>query len=51
MRAKDVGTAALISPDIKVYELTTGGVRELRDDWCFNGERECAGSNPQTLTG
>ena len=38
MRAKDVETAALISPDIKVYELTTGGVRELRDDWCSTGK-------------
>ena len=37
-RAKDVRTAALISPDIKVYELTTGGVRELRDDWCSKGK-------------
>jgi len=34
MRSKDVKTAALISPDIKGYEFTAGGVRELRDEWC-----------------
>jgi hypothetical protein len=37
IRLKDVKTAALISPDIKVYEFTAGGVRELRDDWCLKG--------------
>jgi len=37
MRSKDVKTAALLSPDIKVYEFTAGGVRELKDDWCSQG--------------
>jgi hypothetical protein len=38
MRSKDVASAALISPDIKVYEFTAGGVREIRDDWCSMGK-------------
>ena len=38
MRSKDVTSAALISPDIKVYEFTAGGVREMRDDWCSKGK-------------
>jgi hypothetical protein len=38
MRSKEVTSAALISPDIKVYEFTAGGVRELRDDWCSKGK-------------
>src|SRR3990172_9078406 len=36
-RSKDVKTAGLLSPDIKVYQLTAGGMRELKDDWCAKG--------------
>jgi hypothetical protein len=38
MRAKDIKTAGFLSPDIKVYEFTAGGMRELRDDWCAKGK-------------
>ena len=38
MRAKDIKTAGLLSPDIKIYELTAGGVRELKDEWCAKGK-------------
>ncbi len=30
---KNVKTAGLVQPDIKVYELSAGDVEELRDDW------------------
>jgi len=44
MRSKDINTPGLISPDVKIYELTAGGVRELRDDWCIKGEKNVMGA-------
>jgi hypothetical protein len=38
MRAKNVKHPGLVRPDIDICELTAGGVRELRDDWCEIGE-------------
>lgn len=38
MRVKNIKTQGLIPPDIKIYELTAGGVQELRDDWCDSGK-------------
>jgi hypothetical protein len=38
MRAKDINTTGFLSPDIKIYEFTAGGMRELRDDWCATGK-------------
>lgn len=38
IRAKDIQTAGLLSPDIKIYEFTAGGMRELRDEWCTQGK-------------
>ena len=37
-RSKLITTAGILSPDIKIYEVTAGGVRELRDDWCKTGQ-------------
>jgi hypothetical protein len=37
-RTKDIKTTGLLSPDIKIYEFTAGGVRELKDDWCVKGK-------------
>jgi len=37
MRTKDTKISGLLTPDIKIYEFTAGGVRELRDDWCTKG--------------
>jgi hypothetical protein len=37
-RTRDIKTAGLLSPDIKIYEFTAGGMRELRDDWCSQGK-------------
>lgn len=36
-RSKAVRVLALLPPDIKIYELTAGGVSELRDDWSAAG--------------
>jgi hypothetical protein len=38
MRSKNIKTFGLITPDIKIYKLTTGGVRELVDDWSDKGK-------------
>ena len=38
IRTKDIKTTGLLSPDIKIYEFTAGGMRELRDDWCAKGK-------------
>ncbi len=37
-RAKDIKTIGLLSPDIKIYQFTAGGIRELKDDWCVKGK-------------
>lgn len=37
VRTKDINNPGLTSPDVKIYELTAGGIRELRDDWCRKG--------------
>ena len=36
-RAKVVRVVGLLPPDIKIYELTAGGVTELRDEWSAAG--------------
>jgi len=41
-RSRQIHKAGVLSPDIKIYELTTGGVREMRDDWCKTGKENVA---------
>lgn len=41
-RFKEVEQAGLVPPDVKIYELTAGGVQELRDDWIEEGEKNIA---------
>lgn len=36
-RAKTMRVVGLLPPDIKIYELTAGGVTELRDEWSATG--------------
>jgi hypothetical protein len=36
-RARAFRTTAILPPDIKVYSVSAGGVRELRDDWSAAG--------------
>ena len=52
-RTKDIKTTGLLSPDIKIYEFTAGGMRELKDDWCAKGKEnvqramiECLSQKP-----
>ena len=33
-RMKNIRTIAIFKPDIKMFEISTGGVKELRQDWC-----------------
>jgi len=44
MRTENIKTSGLLSPDIKIYEFTAGGVRELRDDWCTRGKENVQGA-------
>ena len=37
-RYKNIETFGLIPPDIEIYELTAGGVRELKDEWSDMGK-------------
>jgi len=48
-RSQDIKGAGLLSPDIKIYELTAGGVRELKDDWCAKGKENVQGALIQCL--
>jgi len=38
-RALRIKTPGLIAPDVKICELTAGGVREIRDDWSAAGKQ------------
>jgi hypothetical protein len=50
MHAKDIKTLGLLSPDIKIYEFTAGGIRELRDDWCAKGKENVQRAMIECLT-
>jgi hypothetical protein len=39
MLAKNIKTLGLVTPDIKIYKLTAGGIRELDDDWSSKGRQ------------
>jgi hypothetical protein len=36
-RMKNIRTIAMFRPDIKMFEISTGGVKELRQEWCDEG--------------
>jgi hypothetical protein len=38
IRSKNIRIPGLAPPDIKIYELTAGGIQELRDDWSSMGK-------------
>ena len=38
-RAKQLRNIALLPPDTKICELSAGGVKEQRDDWCAAGRK------------
>ncbi len=33
-RIREIRTIGILPPDLKLYELSSGGVKELRPDWC-----------------
>ncbi len=37
-RIKNVNIPGLLPPDVKIYELTAGGIKELRDEWSEKGK-------------
>jgi hypothetical protein len=41
-RAQDIKAPVLVPPEVNIYELSTGGVRELRDDWSEQGQHNTA---------
>jgi len=48
-RAKAVRVVGLLPPDIKIYELTAGGVTELRDEWSAAGRDAVVQGLSETL--
>ncbi len=50
VRSKGINNPGFVAPDIKIYELTAGGVRELRDDWCIKGEENVLRETTERLT-
>lgn len=41
-KARAIKTVALMPPDVKVYQLSAGNVRELMDEWSERGKRNVA---------
>jgi hypothetical protein len=37
-RVREMKSVAALPPDVKIYEFSAGGVRDLRDDWCATGK-------------
>lgn len=38
-RAANIKKIVLLSPEVEIYELSAGGVREKRDKWCSTGKQ------------
>jgi hypothetical protein len=49
--SKEIEHPILAHPKIKVYELTAGGVRELKQEWCDIGLENVTGAVLQNLKG
>jgi hypothetical protein len=50
-RARTVRTIGLLPPDIKIYELSAGGVAELRDEWSAAGRDAVVQGLTETFSG
>jgi hypothetical protein len=48
-RARNIKSIGLVSPDIKIYELTSGGTRELRDEWSAVGKENILNTLAKSL--
>ena len=51
IRAKKLRNIALLPPDTKICELSAGGVREQRDDWCAAGRKNLGKAIIDNLSG
>ena len=51
IRAKKLRTIGLLPPDTKICELSAGGIKEQRDDWCVAGRKNLAKTITDDLTG
>lgn len=49
IRSKAIKNPGVISPDVKIFELTAGGIRELRDDWRKKGEENVLSAVTESL--
>ncbi|HUL30186.1 MAG TPA: hypothetical protein VLZ03_06985 [Thermodesulfobacteriota bacterium] len=43
-RTKNMKALGLLSPDIRIYEFTAGGLRDRRPDWCALGKENVQGA-------
>jgi hypothetical protein len=50
-RVKTFRTTAILPPDIKLYSVSAGGVRELRDDWSAAGRENVIAAVREGLKG
>lgn len=50
-RARKLRNVLLLPPDTKICELSAGGVREQRDDWCVAGRKNLEKAIIEDLTG
>lgn len=50
VRSTGINNPGFVAPDIKIYELTAGGVRELRDDWSIKAEENVRRATTEGLT-
>jgi hypothetical protein len=50
-RTKNMKRIVLLPPEIKICELTAGGVKEKRDDWCETGKKNVENALTETMKG
>lgn len=51
IRARKLRNVLLLPPDTKICELSAGGLREQRDDWCSAGRKNLEKAIIENLTG
>ncbi|MBT8340977.1 MAG: hypothetical protein HKP58_18860 [Desulfatitalea sp.] len=49
-RCQKIGSYCLIKPDVEICQISAGGVREVRDDWCELGLANVIAALEKTLT-
>lgn len=51
MRAQKLKNVVLLTPDAKICELSAGGIKEQRDDWCSAGRKNLEKALIENLSG